>query len=65
MFGWRSTSVSSCPYQSAYEGVFTSSFHIKEYLSWFAGQEQGQGLSSVTPATTASKKVATCTWMCL
>ena len=39
--------------------MFTSSFHIKEYLSWFASGEQGQDLSLVTPATTASKKVAT------
>lgn len=51
--GGRSTSVSSYPYQSAYEGVFTSSFHIKEYLSWFASGEQGQEPSLIPPATTS------------
>ncbi|KAL9981805.1 hypothetical protein ACROYT_G010558 [Oculina patagonica] len=50
--GERSTSVSSRPYQSAHEGVFVSSFHIKEYLSWFASSEQAQQLLLVTPAST-------------
>ncbi|XP_068679786.1 uncharacterized protein [Montipora foliosa] len=43
----RSTPISLLPYWSAHEGVFASSFHVKEYLSWF------NATATATPAESA------------
>lgn len=51
--GERSKAMSVHPYQSAYQGVFSTRSHIKEYLSWFAGWEEPQQQSLVTPASLA------------
>ena len=54
-FVLRSKAMSVHPYQSAYQGVFSTRSHIKEYLSWFAGWEEPQQQSLVTPASLASE----------
>lgn len=48
----RSRPMSVCPYQSVYEGVFSTRSNIKEYLSWFASLDEAHEQQSlVTPAT--------------
>ena len=52
----RATSISSLPYLSAHEGVFVSSFHIKEYLSWFTvASETAAQQTLAIPAESTSK----------
>ncbi|XP_067032145.1 uncharacterized protein [Acropora muricata] len=44
----RAISVSSLPYLSAHEGVFVSSVHIKEYLSWFSATSETAAQQALT-----------------